>query len=166
MISLELLRRYPYFAGLNREQLTTLAKVANEVAVETDHYFFREGDELESIYLVLEGSAAVVIEVPDREVEQKLSGQLTGELKTKDIVISAVGPGDTFAWSALVPPHKATAGVKATTPCRVIAFDRKALLTAFEDDCHFGYLMMQKTAQVARDRLHGMRIESLAHTGE
>ena len=48
---------------------------------------------MESFYLVLEGLAAVVIEVPDREVEQKLSEQLTGELKTKDVVISAVGPG-------------------------------------------------------------------------
>jgi CRP/FNR family cyclic AMP-dependent transcriptional regulator len=166
MISIELIRRYPFFAGLNHDQLVALAKVANEVAVETEHYFFHEGDELESIYLVLQGSAAVVIEVPDREVEQKLSGQLTGKLQTKDVVISAVGPGEVFAWSALVPPYRATAGVKATTPCRVITFDRKALLTAFEDDCRFGYLMMQKTAQVVRDRLQGLRIESLAHTGE
>jgi CRP/FNR family cyclic AMP-dependent transcriptional regulator len=166
MISIELIRRYPFFAGLNHDQLVALAKVANEVAVETEHYFFHEGDELESIYLVLQGSAAVVIEVPDREVEQKLSGQLTGKLQTKDVVISAVGPGEAFAWSALVPPHKATAGVKATTPCRVIAFNCQELRTAFEDDCRFGYLMMQKTAQVARDRLQGLRIESLVHTGE
>jgi CRP-like cAMP-binding protein len=166
MISVELLRRYPFFAGLSHDQLATLARVANEKSVESESYFFQEGDELDCFYIVVEGSAAVVIEVPDREVEQKLSGQLTGELKTKDVVISAVGPGEVFAWSALVPPHEAMAGVKATTPCRVIAFDAKELQTAFEDDCVFGYLMMQKVAQVVRDRLHGMRIESLAHTGE
>ena len=163
MVSLELIRRYPYFAGLNLEQLTTLAKLTNEVAVESEHYFFHEGDELDSFYIIVEGSATVVIEVPDPEAEQKLSGQLIGELKTKDVVISAVGPGEVFAWSALVPPHKAVAGVKATTPCRVIAFNAKELLAVFEDDCVFGYLMMQKVAQVVRDRLQGLRIESLAH---
>jgi CRP-like cAMP-binding protein len=166
MISLELLRRYPYFAGLSREQLTTLTKVANEATVDAEHYFFHEGDNVDSFYLVVEGSAAVVVEVPDREAEQKLSGQLMGELKTKDIVISAVGPGEVFAWSALVPPHKATAGVKATTPCRVIVFNCQELMSAFEEDCRFGYVMMQKAAQVVRDRLQGLRIESLARVAE
>jgi CRP-like cAMP-binding protein len=163
MISPEVLRRYPFFAGLSHEQILSLAKVGSELDVEAEHYFFHEEDRLDSFYLVTEGAIAIVIEVPDQDVEHKLAGQLTGELETKDVVISAIGPGEVFGWSALVPPHMATTSGKATTPCRVIAFDSEELLEIFEDDCQFGYLMIQKAAQIIRDRLRAMRIESLAH---
>jgi CRP-like cAMP-binding protein len=163
MISPELIRRYPFFAGLSYDEIVSLTKVASELTVEAEHYFFHEGDALENFYLVVEGAVAIVIEVPDQDVEHKLAGQLTGELITSDIVISAVGPGEVFGWSALVPPHEATTCAKATTLCRVIAFGSRELLQTFEDDCRFGYVMIQKTAQIIRDRLHAIRIESLAH---
>lgn len=163
MISPELIRRYPFFASLSHEQIVTLAKVADEVTVETDHYFFHEGDNLDNFYLVLEGVVAIVVEVPDRDVEQKVSEQLTGELQTKEVVTSAVGPGEVFGWSALVSPHQATTSGKATTPCRVVTFDCQQLLEIFEEDCQFGYVMTQKIAQIVRERLRDVRIESLAH---
>ena len=36
------------------------------------------------------------------------------------------------------------------------------LLQTFEEDCRFGYIMTQKSAQVIRERLRDSRIESLA----
>jgi CRP-like cAMP-binding protein len=163
MISSEIIRRYPYFAGLSHEQIVNLAKIADEVTVEANHYFFHEGDGLESFYMILEGAVAIVIGVPDREVGNNVSAQLTGALNSKDIVISAIGPGEVFGWSALITPYKSTASGKATTPCRVVVFDCQELRKMFERDCRFGYLMLQKTAQVIRDRLRKMRVESLAH---
>ncbi len=166
MVSPELIRRYPFFAGLNPDQVKVLAQAAEEESVEDGHFFFHEGDELPCFCIVLEGALAVVAELPDRAVEQTLSGQLTGNLKTKDVVISTVGPGEAFGWSSLVPPHTATASVKATTPACVLHFDAEALREAFDDDCEFGYLMMQKVAQVVRDRLHDTRIQSLPYFAE
>lgn len=163
MISPELLRRYRFFAGLSMDHITTLARAAEEEAVDEGHYFFREGDDLRCLCIVLEGAVAVVMELPDQTVAQPLSGQLTGDLETKDLVISTVGPGEAFAWSSLVPPFEATASVKATTQCRVIHIDAATLREAFEGDCEFGYLMMQKTAQVIRDRLHATRIQALPY---
>ncbi|NOZ26594.1 MAG: Crp/Fnr family transcriptional regulator [Chloroflexi bacterium] len=148
MISPELIRRYPYFAGFDMDQIVTLAKAADELTVEPGHYFFHEGEELCCFYIVLEGAVAIVIEVPGEEDE---------------VVVSTVGPGEVFAWSGLVPPHTATASAKATTRCRVIAFDCQELRKVFETDCRFGYLMMQKIAQVIRDRLRDTRIQSLAN---
>jgi len=166
MVSPELIRRYPFFAGLEHEHIVTLANAADEVTVEEGHYFFREGEELCCFYVVMEGAVAILVELPDQEVEHSLAGQLTGEIHTREVVISTVGPGEVFAWSGIVPPHKATAMAKALTPCRVIAFDCKQLLKAFEEDHHFGYLMMQKAAQVIRDRLRDTRIQSLAYVAE
>lgn len=163
MVSPELIRRYPFFAGLSRDQIKVLAEAAEEETVEAGHYFFHEGETLPCFCIALEGAIAVVIELPARGVEHKLSDQFSRQLQTEDVVVSTVGPGETFGWSALVPPHKATAGVKATTAARVIHFHADKLLRAFEEDCEFGYLMMQKVAQVVRDRLRDTRIQSLSY---
>jgi CRP-like cAMP-binding protein len=162
MISPELLRRYPFFAGLNMDQINMLSKLANEEIVEPGHYFFHENEALDSFFLDVEGAVAIVFELPERDVDHKISDQFMRKLKTKDVVISTVSPGDVFGWSGLVPPYTATAGAKALTPCRVIAFDRKEIVAIFDKDCEFGYLMTQKAAQVIRERLHDFRIESLA----
>ncbi|GAB4535055.1 MAG: hypothetical protein Kow0063_18850 [Anaerolineae bacterium] len=166
MVSPELIRRYAFFAGLDYAHLVQLAGVAQEQSVEEGHYFFHEGDELGSFYLVLEGAVAIVLQVPDQDVKQEISGQLTGAVKTKDITVSTVGTGDVFGWSGLIPPHTATAGAKAVTACRVVVFDCQELRQAFEKDCQFGLVMTRKGAQVIRDRLRDMRIESLAHLAE
>ncbi len=166
MISPELIRRYPFFAGLNHDQIVTLAKVGSTITVESGHHLFHEGDDLESFYLVVEGAAAFVVEVLDREAEHKLSDLLTGEFQTSEVVISAIGPGEIFGWSGLVPPHQATVGGKATTPCRLAVFDCLELRKIIDEDCQFGYLMIQKVASVIRERLRDMRIESLGRLVE
>lgn len=163
MISPELIRRYPFFAGLDHEQIIALANVAGEYKTETGHYFFHEGDTLDNLYLLVEGAAAIVIEVPNQNIEHTVSEQLTGKLQTSDVVTSVVGPGDVFGWSALISPYQATSSVKATTPCRVVGFNCQELRRTFKDDCEFGYVMIEKVARIIRDRLRDMRVESLAH---
>ncbi|RME99630.1 MAG: cyclic nucleotide-binding domain-containing protein [Chloroflexi bacterium] len=163
MISPELIRRYPFFAGLSTDQIVTLANVAEEVSVEEGHYFFHEGEEICCFDIVVEGAVGIVMELPDGDTEQKVSDQLTGQLATKTEVLSTIGPGEMFGWSALIAPHITTASGKALTPCRVLSFDCRQLRETFRQDCRFGYVMMQKAAQVIRDRLRDMRIESLAH---
>ena len=162
MVSPELLRRYPFFAGLGRVQLKTLSKISDEISAEADFHFFEEEDLLSHFYLLLEGAVAIIFKLPDREVKHKISEQFARDMATKDVTVSTVGSGDVFGWSGLVPPYRATAGAKALTQCRVIAIESEALRDIFEDDSQFGYLMSQKAAQVIRDRLRDLRIESLA----
>lgn len=162
MVSPELIRRYPFFADLSQEQIVTLAQAAKELSVETDHYFFREGEELDSFYVVIEGQVGIVIDLTDESVQHPVSRQLTGDLQTREIVVSWIEPGEMFGWSALVPPHMATSSGKALTASRVAAFDCRELRPIFAQDCPFGYTMLQKATQVIRERLRAMRIESLS----
>ncbi len=162
MISPEILRRYPFFGGLSHEQLVKLAMMAEQLQVGQGHHFFHEGDALASFYLVLEGNVAIVLEVPAANVEQSVARQLTGQLYTTAVPISMLGPGDPFGWTALSPSRGATAGALATSDCTVVAFDRQQLLDAFETDCEFGYRMLQRILEVAQQRLHDMRVESLS----
>jgi CRP-like cAMP-binding protein len=151
MVSPEVIRRYPFFAGLSLEQINVMAKAAREEQVDAGHFFLREKDETPFLYLLVEGEVNIVIELPGQD---------------KEIIIGSVGPGDVFAWSALVPPHTATASVKASSDCQVIAIDCRQLLEVFEEDCRFGYVMMTKAAQVTRDRVTTMTTETLAYLAE
>ncbi|MFN2187152.1 MAG: cyclic nucleotide-binding domain-containing protein [Candidatus Promineifilaceae bacterium] len=162
MVSAELLRRYPFFAGLSHEYLTRLAKISDEISVDAEHYFFHEEEDLDKFYLTLEGAIAIVIELPEKDVQHKVSEQFLRELKTKDVIVSTVGSGDIFGWSGLVPPYKSTAGAKAVTDCRVVAIQSQELRNLFEEDCKFGLVMTQKAAQIIRERLRDLRTETLS----
>ena len=162
MVSIELLRRYPFFAGFNNKQLADLAKIAEEVSAKAGYRFVNEGEYLTKFFIVLEGIVGIVIKVPDREMEQSLSRQITNNLLTRDVTVSTVGEGEMFGWSALVPPNISTANSKALASCRVLEFDYQALKPIIEEDCCFGHLLTLKAAQVIRGRLRDQRIENLA----
>lgn len=147
MISPEILRRFSYFGGLTNEQIIFFAKIGAEIRMPAGQYFFHSGEELNHIYIILEGEVSIVVEVPH---------------KKDGFVVSKRQAGDVFGWSGLVPPHLTTAGVRADTDCMVIAIDCRVLRQKFEEDCRFGYLMMSKTAEVIRARLEDLRIEALA----
>jgi CRP/FNR family cyclic AMP-dependent transcriptional regulator len=147
MVSPELLRRYPYFGGLNVEQISVFAKTANEKEVEKDYFFFKEDDLLDSFYLLIEGEVGIVTEIPR---------------KSLFVQSSTIVPGEVFGWSGLVPPHKATASAKALTTCKIVEFDAPAIRQKFQEDCGLGFLMMQRTAAIISERLKDLRIESLA----
>ncbi len=161
MISHELVRRYPFFSGLNHDQIAALAMAGEEIRADEGHCFFREGDKLRNLYLVVEGKIAIAIAVTDHGAKQNVAELIVGNYITEDLDVSSVGPGQIFAWSAFIPPNVSTASARATTPCRVVAFDCEELMQIFQDDCQFGYLMLQKVAGVIRQRMRDMRIQSM-----
>jgi CRP-like cAMP-binding protein len=155
VIKAEMISRYPFFADLNPDQIAQLTNVAEGLTVKTGEFIFHEGDALHCFYIVVEGAVGVVFEAPKDE-----------ETQTEDVIFSAIGPGGAFAWSALVPPHKATASTKALSSCWLLSFNCQELLKYFEDDCEFGYRMLIKVAQISRDRLRDTRFESLVFTAK
>lgn len=161
MVSPEILRRYQFFAGLSDAQIGTLAPLADEIAVKADQYLFREGDDLNTLYVVEEGKIAITLNLP--EITSRSIIPAVGA-RTREATASLVGPGDVFAWSSLVPPFKATSNGKAATRCKVVALDSRAIRQLFEQDPRFGYQMLLKVAQVARDRLQDLHYESLAQS--
>lgn len=161
MVSPELLRRYPFFAGLTHDQLVALAMTADEMSVSSGYRFFSEGDALDAFYLVIQGDVAIAFEVPDSSVKQSVAGQLTGNLVTADMVISHVGPGEPFGWSAIVNEGGATAGAIAKADTKVIAFNKEKMLAAFEQDPALDRTMLRHVLRSIRQRLHDLRMESL-----
>lgn len=161
MISPELLRRYEFFAGFDHRQLDDLAMAAEEASVHADHWFFEEGETLSNFFLLVEGSIALTHNVPDRNVKQTTTMQLTGNMAMEPISIGTLGEREVFGWSAIIPPHKSTAGMQALTDCRVFTFDMEKLRPSLNGNCVFGQLITMKAAQIIRERLRMRRIELL-----
>lgn len=159
MVSPEQLHRYPFFSGLGCEQLASVARVAEEVAVAPGSYLFYEGVPLTRLYLVLEGRVAITLSQP--EVLSRVIIPPPGA-RTREVTVSMVGIGDLFAWSSLVPPYKATSNAKALSRTRVLAICSAELRQLFELEPRFGYQFMIRVAKVARDRIQDLHYESLA----
>lgn len=159
MVSPELLQRYPFFAGLATEQVSSLARITEEITVAKDDYLFYEGVSLAYIYLIAEGRVAITLSQPD--VVSRVIIPPPGA-RVREVAVSTVGPGDLVGWSALVTPHKATSSARAITRIRCSAVNAAELRQLFELEPRFGYLIMQRVAQVARDRIQDLHYESLA----
>jgi CRP-like cAMP-binding protein len=151
MVSPELIRRYPYFSGLSIDRINVLAKIAEEIECEPETYFHHEGDEIDKFYIIMDGDISLVTSLPQQD---------------KEVVINTLDSGDVFGWTSLVPPYTAGAGAKATSKCKLIELDSARLRALFEKDYQFGYQIMTKIAQVARERLDAIVIETLAYQAE
>ncbi len=151
MVSPELIRRYPYFSGISLEQLNLLANMAEEVEFEPDFYFHHEGDDIDKVYIIVEGDISLVTSFPQQD---------------KEVVINTLSTGDVFGWTSLLPPFTAGAGAKSNSKCKLIEFKSSQLREKFEGDYEFGYLMMIKIAQIIRERLDSIVIETLVYQAE
>ena len=151
MVSPELIRRYPYFSGLSIDRINLLAKIAEEVESEQGQYFHQEDDDISKVYIIVEGEVSLLTTLPQQG---------------KEVVINTLGTGDVFGWTSLLPPYTAVASAKSGTNCKLIEFEAGDLRTKFEDDYEFGYLMMIKIAQIIRERLDSIVIETLAYQAE
>jgi len=108
----EALRRAPLFAGLTRKELTELAKVTEDVDLDTGKVLCEEGKTGQEFFVIMEG-----------EVEVRRSGR---KLATR-------GSGEFFGEVALVEDIPRTATVTATTPLRFFVLTRRSFLRLLDE---------------------------------
>jgi len=148
MVSPELLRRFPFFAGLTDEELKSIAMISDEKHYEANTFIFRERNKADKLYVLLEGTVDIMVDTDEEGLRHE--------------TVSTLSQGDAFCWSAVVEPHILTASAFAATPTNVIAVDGAGLRAMFELDCHLGYRVLQKAAQLVSNRLKDTRIQMLS----
>lgn len=79
---LELLKRIPLFAGLNRRQIERLGQLTDEVNVPSGRVLMREGDRGEELFIVVNGTLR--IERGGREIGRGGDGDFIGEIALVD----------------------------------------------------------------------------------
>ena len=140
MVSTEALKDFNLFAALNEAEIAKIAKLCQEHAYEKDAIVFTAGGWATDIYLLKTGKVAIQIELVIYDYEIRAT-------------IYTVGKGETFGWSALVPPHRLTASARCQEKADVITINGKELLELLQKDNHIGYIVMKNLSALISSRL-------------
>jgi len=143
MISPELLRRYPYFAGISEESLKQIAMIADEKSFPAQTLLFNEGDPADQMMIIVKGEVNLLF----------LLG--SGELRVVDTLIE----GDLMGWSGLLEPHKMTASGTTAKATDLIRFDAVKLRQLCAKDTVLGYRLTTEIAKLLAHRLEGARVQ-------
>jgi CRP-like cAMP-binding protein len=130
-------------SGLTDKQKQKVRNLGHVETYERNAVICNEGDESRKLYLVEEGQVAVQSELG----------------KGMRIPIIIVSEGQAFGWSVLVPPHKLTATVTASSKAKVLAIEREPLLSLMRADPSLGLTIMQNIASIISSRLRNLELE-------
>ena len=104
----DLLRRLPLFAQVERAKLKLLAFTSEKLRFETGQVLFRQGDVGDAAYVVLAGTADVLVS----------NG-------TSDIKVGVIEPSSIVGEIAILCDVPRTATVKATTPLEALQISKE-----------------------------------------
>ena len=146
MISPDRLRRFPHFANTEHRVQLFIAANSNSTTFSSGDIILREGNTAKELMFLEAGQIDIVYRLGDDRV----------------VVVDTIMPGETFAWSAALPPHRLSATAIAKTDGEYFGFERDSLLELCKLFPAFGCRMMTEIAQVLRRRLINTRVQLAA----
>ncbi|HNT22738.1 MAG TPA: cyclic nucleotide-binding domain-containing protein [Anaerolineales bacterium] len=150
MISPELLKRYPFFAGMTQSQLGEIAMLAQETTFEQEKILFEECDEANQLFLLLEGS----IDLLYRSVEE-----YDPSSTPKQFLVGEINPGEVFGTSALIEPHEYNATARAARFCKVVIIDAVGIRKLLQQDLDLGNKLLIQVIKVLKERIIALRVQ-------
>lgn len=148
MVSTDVIRTYPFFAGLDEASIRFVASITDKVPLKPGDVLFKSGELNRFLYLLIDGAVETSLDVDCS------SGPNTRE----ELYIDDINPGEVFGLSALAEPyfHSSTARVsRAGILLRIDA-------TKFHHFCdthpRLGYGFMKLFMKTALERLENTRV--------
>ncbi|MGY0194604.1 Crp/Fnr family transcriptional regulator [Leptothrix sp. BB-4] len=131
---IERLQAMPVFGAVSAKAIDDLLTPLRVRQVQAGRYFFRQGDDACSMYVLESGT----VEVRKRWQDH-------------DYRLRTLGPGDVFGEMALMDPSPRNASVRAETDCSAIEISPDDLLRLFEHDPEqFALIQMNLGREVCR----------------
>ena len=125
------LQAMPIFGGMNELALTFLVEHCPEVAIDEGEYFFKEGDEGDSLFILESGSALVV--------------------KGQNLQLRHLARGDCFGEMTLIDLNPRSASVLALEPCLALELNNQTLFALYEAHLQqFALIQMNLLREVSR----------------
>jgi CRP/FNR family cyclic AMP-dependent transcriptional regulator len=146
MVSVEVLRSFPYFAGVGSESLKAVAALADERVFKAGEVLFKEGEPARSLYVVRQGQVDIV------------SHPHAGE----DCVVDTVVGGELIGWSSLVEPYRTTATAVARDAGRAVRIEAVGIRDLCEKDHTLGYRLLRELTATLSRRLQGALVQLAA----
>jgi CRP/FNR family cyclic AMP-dependent transcriptional regulator len=141
------LRETELFRDLTGEQIGKILKISRQVTFPEGEVIMREGEEGDTMYVIMEGAVEVVkslvIGDPDEDADEK------NKVFTRlDASVHAV-----FGEIALLETMKRTATIKTMTKCRFYDIKRDNFMRLAETDHELGYRIFLNLARIVSARL-------------
>jgi CRP-like cAMP-binding protein len=149
MVSTELLRRYPFFASLNDDQLRELAMITEELEIQEGDTLFEGGQGADSLYLLQDGSVELHYVVVDER----------GMETPQDFLVGIINPREVFGISALIKPFEYTASAVVNRSGSVLQIDGTSLRALCEADAAMYVTLLERIASTALLRLRDTRMQ-------
>jgi CRP-like cAMP-binding protein len=131
---IELLQAMPVFGAVREDTLTFLLGLSSTVTVAAGDFFFREAEEAHSMFVLENGTAAVV-----------------KNWKGHGYLLSQLGKGDCFGEMSLMDMRHRSASVVALEACQAIELSSASLYAVYEKDLEqFTLIQMNMGREVSR----------------
>ncbi|MGQ9788734.1 MAG: cyclic nucleotide-binding domain-containing protein [Candidatus Hadarchaeaceae archaeon] len=142
----EVLKGMDIFEFLKRDELKDIADMTEEEEYEQGDLIFKEGDQAEKIYMVLEGRVSIDLEAG--------SG--------KRISVYTLTKGRFFGYPALLRTKRYTTYARCLDKVKVATIVADELVNkVFKKDCRRGYLVIKKVAEIIANELSDTRVQLL-----
>jgi len=131
---IQLLQAMPFFGAVSDDSVSLLLDLSQTLVTVAGQYFFSEGDEGDSLYILERGEAIVF----------KRSGD-------SEYVLRRAKSGDCFGELALIAMESRYASVRAELDCQSIKIPSSALHSLFQSDAEqFLIVQMNMSREVGR----------------
>jgi len=135
---LKLLQDMPVFGGVRADTLTSLLRMAPVITICAGDFFFHEGDDARSMFVLEEGKVAVF-----------------KTWKNRNIALGHLHQGDCFGEMALIDLFPRSASVQADEDCLAIELSSATLFEVYNLDMTQFTLMQMNIARELSRRLRG-----------
>ena len=135
-VNIKLLKEIPLFRDLKREEIKQIAEITEEITMSKNSFLFKQGDEADSFYIILEGEVEVIKEFSQKE--QKLvnmsRGAIIGEM-------------------AFLTETRRTGTIRATEETKLIKISKDKFKKLMEEEHIAVYKLVYRIAQILSFRL-------------
>jgi len=135
-VNIKLLKDIPLFRDLTKEEIKQIAEITEEITMSKNSFLFKQGDEADSFYIILEGEVEVIKEFSQKE--QKLvnmsRGAIIGEM-------------------AFLTETRRTGTIRATEETKLIKISKDKFKKLMHEEHIAVYKLVYRIAQILSFRL-------------
>ena len=136
----------PFFAGLSNEHRQLIGTFSHWRATENGATIFQQGKPARHLYVLQHGKVGLQVLVPSPN-----GGW------ARPMLVSTLGAGEAFGWSALVEPHVFSMSAIAMERCDLVMVEGEALREAMRRYLDLGYVVLSNLTRLMAQRLDQTR---------
>ena len=147
MIAREDLKQIVMLGHLSDEMLDKLIPITELLHFDKREVIFRQGEKSQRFYMLKEGKVIL---------EQRITDKIA-------VYLSAIKPGSSFGWSAMLDGEEYTIDAVCAEQCKVLSIREDQIKALFEEDHSLGFKMSQQLLHIIKKR-YDIRTEQFLKT--